>query len=151
MRAFILPFFPPTTNHAYSVWHGRVHLAKEGKKFKTEVTSYLAQHYREDLLYFKKNVPYGMYLRLFFESLENAGWPKKCDTRYKVFDATNRVKLVEDACRDAFGIDDSQTVAFLTHKVAGPSHIELFVWNLEEEESLFDQFVRLRAETDGQL
>jgi Holliday junction resolvase RusA-like endonuclease len=141
---FHIPFFPPTTNHAFFVKCGRLHLAKEGKRFKTEVTAHLVQHYMQALRAFRKNVPYAMYLRLFFESIENKGWPKKCDTRYKVFDATNRVKLAEDAFKDAFGIDDSQTMAFLTHKCEGsPERMELFVWDLEKEESPLGHFIRL--------
>ena len=146
MVKFSVPFFPPSTNQAFFVKHGRMHLAKEGKKFKLAVTSYLAQNYRREILFFKKNMPYHFYLRLHMENLENKGWPDKCDTRYKIFDATNRVKLAEDACKEAFGIDDSQTIAFLTHKCevakgASP-YLELFVWSLEEEPSPLDEYLR---------
>jgi hypothetical protein len=97
--------------------------------------------------YFQKNKPYFVYLRLWVEKLENGGWPEKCSTRYKVFDSTNRVKLAEDAMRDAFGIDDSQNLAFLVHKCEcipnTPERMEVFVWNLELERSPLDALTHL--------
>lgn len=155
MVKFSIPFFPPTTNHAFYSKHGRLHLSDVGKAFKLNVTSYLARRHPSDLLFFKKNVPYFLYLRFFFDGgLENKGWnelkrsgERKSETRYKVFDATNRVKLTEDALKDAFGIDDSQFIAVLTQKMEGgpdiPEHFEAFAWNLEEERSPLDGFLRL--------
>ena len=149
MVKFTLPFFPPTTNHAYFVRHGRMHLSDKGKAFKLNVTSYLVQNHPKDMRFFKKNMPYLLYLRFFFEGgIETVGWAKgKCETRYKVFDATNRVKLTEDALKDAFGIDDSQLLGVVTEKCAGgpdiPEHFEAFAWNLEEERSPLDGFLRL--------
>lgn len=160
MVKFSLPFFPPTTNHAYYSKQGRLHLSDKGKAFKMGVTSYLVQHHQRDLLFFKKNVPYLMYLRFYFEDgLENKGWnqlnkngQRKVETRYKVFDATNRVKLTEDALKDAFGIDDSQFMAVVPHKCDPtfeqggaqiPEHFDVFVWDLEQERSPLDGFLRI--------
>jgi hypothetical protein len=141
------PFFPPTTNEAYYVRHGRMCLSKKGKKFKLELTTHLARTYPKEMKFFEKNVPYCVLLRLFFEDLENKGWPEKCDTRYKTFDATNRVKLAEDALKDAAGVDDSQFLAFVTAKhQAGPNmepHIEFFAWNMETEVSPLDYLIRI--------
>jgi Holliday junction resolvase RusA-like endonuclease len=155
MVKFSLPFFPPTTNHAFYTKHGRLHLSDKGKAFKTGVTSYLVQHHPRDMMFFKKNVPYLLYLRFYFEGgLENLGWnqfkrdgSRKSETRYKVFDATNRVKLTEDALKDAFGVDDSQFIAVCVEKCHGgpdiPEHFEAFVWDLEQERSPMDGFLRL--------
>jgi Holliday junction resolvase RusA-like endonuclease len=155
MISFVLPFFPPSTNHAFYVRHGRMHLSSKGKAFKESVTAHLVQNYMKELRLFKKNVPYFVYLRFFFEGgLENKGWndlkrngERKSETRYKVFDATNRVKLTEDALKDALGIDDSQFIAVLTHKMQGgpdvPEHIEVFIWDLEAERSPLDEFLRI--------
>ena len=134
MVKFEIPYFPPTTNHAFFVRHGRLHLSDKGRAFKTAVASHLVQCYPTELRYFKKNIPYFIYLRIYMEHLENEGWPKKTETRYKIFDATNRVKLVEDALKTAFGIDDSQNIALLSHKVQGfPERLTVAAWNLEEE------------------
>lgn len=147
MVKFDLPFFPPSTNKAYYTRHGKRHLSEEGKRFETEVTAYLAQHHFKECRYFRPNMPYLMYLRIFTDCVENAGWPKKCTTRYKTFDATNRIKLAEDAFKKAFGIDDSQHIAFLIHKIetkpGDQPHMQLFAWSLEEEVTPLDAFMRL--------
>lgn len=147
MVKFDLPFFPPSTNKAYYTRHGRRHLSEEGKRFETEVTAYLSQHYFKECRLFKPNKPYLLYLRILTDCIENAGWPNKCATRYKIFDVTNRVKLAEDAFKKAFGIDDSQHIAFLVHKLETkpeePPHMQLFAWSLEEEVTPLDAFARL--------
>jgi len=147
MVKFEVPFFPPSTNKAYYTRGGRRHLSEEGRAFKTQVTSHIVRTYPRLLSYFQKDKPYLVYLRLWVDKLENAGWPEKCSTRYKIFDSTNRVKLSEDAFRDAFGIDDSQHIAFLVHKVectpGMAQHMEVVAWNLEVERSPLDAFTCL--------
>ena len=141
MIRFEIPFFPPSTNKAYFHNHGKQVLAREGRAFKKMVTAHVATTYPRECAQFKKNAPYLVYLRIHLPSLENKGWPKKCDVRYKVFDSTNRVKLVEDALKDALGIDDSQHIAFLVHKVEDVEEkLEAFFWNLEEEVTPLDGF-----------
>lgn len=146
-----LPYFPPSTNKAFFSRHGRLHLSDEGKAFKENVKAHIIQNYARQIRDFKKNVPYLLYLRVIFaEGLENAGWPKKCQTRYKKMDATNRIKLVEDAVRDALGVDDSQFLGVVVEKT-GPkfgdqdpkSHLIVFLWDLENERSPLDDFQRL--------
>jgi Holliday junction resolvase RusA-like endonuclease len=153
---FVLPYFPPSTNKAYYVRQGRMHMSEVGKSFKRGVLSYITQHYMKEIKNFKTNVPYMLHLRFHFEDgIENKGWgkggAKKCETRYKKWDATNRVKLAEDAIRDALGIDDSQFIGVLTEK-AEPyrtsengeltSHFEVRIWNLEVERSPLDGFLQ---------
>jgi hypothetical protein len=147
MVYFNVPFFPPSTNKAYFNRAGRRHLSDEGRAFKASVTNHLVRTYPREMSYFKKNKPYLIYLRLWMEKLENDGWPEKCKNRYKVFDSTNRIKLAEDAMRDAFGIDDSHHIAFLVHKcecrLITTERMEIFAWNLEEERSPLDAFTNL--------
>lgn len=152
MISFTVPFFPPTTNHAYYSKHGKLHLSDVGKAFKHNVTAHIVQTYMKDLRFFKPNTPYLLYIRFFFEGgLENKGWgltgKGKCETRYKKWDGTNRVKLTEDALKDACGIDDSQFIAVLVEKMHGgpgiSEHFEVFAWNLEEERSPLDGFQRI--------
>lgn len=142
-----IPYFPPTTNKAYFSKGGRLHLSAEGRGFKAKVISHLTERYPKELRFFKKNNPYLIYLRLYMDDLENKGWPEKCQNRYKVFDATNRLKLVEDALKEVTGIDDSHHVAFLVEKrscTPGASvHVEIRAWNLEEEVTPLDGFIRI--------
>jgi Holliday junction resolvase RusA-like endonuclease len=145
MVRMIIPFFPPSTNKAYFFHSGRMHLSSAGKQFKNNVTSHLLQKYPKELQFFKKNSPYLIYLRLYMKDVENAGWPKKCETRYKIFDGTNRIKLLEDALKTATGIDDSHHIAFLVEKrvSADRAVVEVFAWNLETEVTPLDAFTRL--------
>jgi len=138
MLSFHIPYFPPSTNKAYFVRHGRLHLSDAGRAFKTNVISHIVTT-TPNLKFFKPNVPYGLLLKVHSDMM-NAGWPDKCKTRYKKWDATNRVKLVEDALKEAFGIDDSQFLMVSVVKY-GPVIVEgnatecldAFVWNMEEE------------------
>lgn len=145
-----LPGIPPSVNNAYTnnpkrrlpngqmVGGGRK-LTTEGKNYLTTTKATLAQKFRKELVFLKPNIPYLVVVRMFFETIENAGYPKKTDTRYKTFDITNRIKLLEDALKDAGGFDDSQTLMFLTHKVQGlPERTVIWLWNVEEEETPFD-------------
>lgn len=139
-----LPWLPPSSNHAYmnNGFGGRT-LSTEGKKFKRETTAYFAQHYPREMRFFKPNLPYLLAFRFFFEDLENKGFTSgKTKTRYKVFDGGNRTKLLEDALKDAGGIDDSQTMTSLWSKCRGPEHTIIWAWSLEEEGSLFDDLFR---------
>jgi len=143
MIRFDIPYFPPSTNKAYFNKYGKQVLSKVGRAFKKMVSAHVASNYPTECATFKKNAPYLVYLRVYIPQLENKTWPDKCKTRYKVLDSTNRVKLVEDALKDALGIDDSQHIAFLVHKIEGPERLEAFFWNLEEEVSPLDQFRQL--------
>ena len=52
-------------------------------------------------------------------------------------------KLLEDALKDAGGIDDSQTLVSLWEKCLGkPEKTLLWIWDLEEEETPFDGILR---------
>jgi hypothetical protein len=144
----IIPAFPPSTNKAYYVRNGRMHLSDKGKAFKETVVAHITQKYMKEMRIFKKNMPYLVYIRFVFaDGIENKGWPKKCDTRYKIWDGTNRVKLTEDALKEAFGVDDSQFMAVIPHKWDGGTdaqeRFEVFVWSLEEERSPLDEFIKL--------
>jgi hypothetical protein len=140
-----LPWLPPSSNHAYmnNGFGGRT-LSTEGKKFKRETTAHFAQRYPREMRFFKANLPYLLVMRFFFEDLENKGFATgKTETRYKKFDGGNRTKLLEDALKDAGGIDDSQTLTSIWSKERGsPERTVLWAWSLEEEESPFDAPLR---------
>lgn len=138
-----LPFVPPSSNKAYfnlPSGHGRT-LSTEGKKFKRETTAYLAQHYPQQLAFFRPNQPYLMLFRFFFEDVETAGFAKgKAKFRYKTFDGGNRLKLLEDCLKDVGGIDDAQTLTSIWEKKQGlPERTVIWSWNPEEEATPFDE------------
>ncbi len=118
-------------------------LSPEGKKYKRETTAHIVQNYPSALLFFKPNKPYLVLLRFFFEDVENSGYGKgKAASRYKIFDGGNRTKLVEDALKDAGGIDDSQTLTSIWQKVRGAPKTIIWAWCTEEENTPFDDALR---------
>ena len=142
-----LPWLPPTSNHAYANnGFGGRRLATEGRAFLNKTKTHLAQRYPREMMLFKPNLPYLVLLRFFFEDIENSGFAKgKAKPRYKVFDGGNRTKLLEDALKDAGGIDDSQTLTSIWQKVptdGSPERTLIWAWSLEEESTPFDEPLR---------
>jgi Holliday junction resolvase RusA-like endonuclease len=135
-----VPWLPPSSNNAYfNLPRGGRALSKEGLGFKTKTTSHLVQHFRKELATLRVNEPYLVAVFLTFDELQNTTWPKTAKSRYKRLDASNRVKLLEDALKDATGVDDSSTFTLLvTKKVGAPERTDIFMWNLERENSPFD-------------
>ena len=115
---------PMTVNKAYANIKGRKVLSKEGKIYKSRVTSTLAKELAlcsgifDDLII--PNTPLYMSISLFFSTTENKGWPNKAKSRYKRVDVSNRVKLLEDATFDALGVDDSAVFSLTVSKQDRP-------------------------------
>lgn len=152
MNYMLLIGLPPTTNNAYFddvqfLWSPKkgkkVPIVKrvlkdEGKNYKIDVKAKLTQHYPGEMMIMKPNIPLGLAIRLDFprDKLLNMSWPKKAKNRYKTLDASNRIKLLEDAIASAGGIDDSNFQIVVTLKKAveqpqGFTHI--WVWNIDED------------------
>ncbi len=109
-------------------------LTPEGRKYKTETTAYLVQHYPQLISSFKRNVPFGYIVQLISPNVYNSTWPKEAENRYKKFDALNRSKLLQDCFSEAFGIDDSVFLSTRFDKEPGPEErTNIWVWNMEEE------------------
>ena len=142
-----IPFLPPSVNHVF-FQRGRMRiLTKEGKKYHVEVQTHLARECQPFLSFFQKNIPYAIIINLnvHAERLLFKGWPEKSDTRYKAFDASNYIKVLEDAVVKACGHDDRQhiTVAIRKSTIANTEeeYVELWAFNLTEELSPIDEFV----------
>lgn len=135
-------WLPPSVNNLYADNFLRVKgklisrrtLTPEGRVFKKETLAYLVKRYQPQLRLFKKGVPYCFYYRFVTPDLENKTWPKSAENRYKRFDASNLVKVLEDVVVEACGVDDSNFLTVVCEKRKGPkeeSHI--WIWNTEEE------------------
>jgi Holliday junction resolvase RusA-like endonuclease len=138
-----IPTLPPSSNHAYfNLPSGGRVLSTEGKKYKNETKTYLAKNYQPELRQFVPNSPYLVYMRFHLSALQNATWgkPKGAESRYKKIDASNRAKLLEDVLKDVSGVDDSNTMVIILEKklAQGEERTEVFIWNLDTEESPFD-------------
>lgn len=136
-----LPFIPPSINTAYFTVVTRVGkanvpkrvLTQEGKAFKAKTAGYLTQHYPTEMRIFKPDTPYAVGFLVYFDSVVNKTWPESAETRYKKLDASNRVKLIEDALVVAAGVDDSQFIISMIGKGQGPARTDVLVWDLSQE------------------
>lgn len=140
-----IPFLPPSTNHAYFQRGRKRVLTKEGKAFKTNVQTHLARHHQGFLSFFNADTPYCVVIRVQFprDELYFKGWPEKANNRYKALDATNRVKLVEDAICSACKHDDRQHWQVAVLKTATEEEqgsLDIWGFNLEQEESPLEYF-----------
>jgi len=131
---------PPSANNAYfNLPSGGRTLSKAGKKYINETKIHLVQAFPKEMMFFKPNRPYLAIFRFYFEKVENAGWFKgTAESRYKKLDVGNRLKLLEDCLKDAAGIDDSQHIRVVLDKQQGKERTEIWVYDLEEEETPFD-------------
>jgi Holliday junction resolvase RusA-like endonuclease len=144
MISISLPFLPPTDNHAYENFIVRGgkgkpmgcarRLSAEGRAFKIEVAHHLSSRYASQLGFFKKNTRYIVQCVFFFRILENKGYPNSTDTRYKIIDGHNRIKLLFDALAEVTGCDDSTFFDVIVNKREGSEHVELNIWNADEEQ-----------------
>lgn len=124
---------PLSANHAYfdRPGGGRV-LKAAGKGYKTEVSAFIVRYHQNEIRDLQKDRAYGLAIKLVSPNIENAGWPHKAATRYKKFDISNRVKLLEDALMEAFGIDDCQILDLYVSKRKGEEETtHVLFWDLE--------------------
>jgi hypothetical protein len=137
-----LPWLPPSSNAAYFNLPGKGRaLTSVGRKFLTQTKAHLVQRYPKEMMFFKKNTPYFMGFGFIFEHIENVGFSTgKAQTRYKHFDGGNRTKLLEDALKDAGGIDDSQTLASIWVKSSGlPERTIIIAWSPDVASTPLDE------------
>lgn len=135
-----VPSIPLSANNAYfNNPRGGRGLKTEGRKYKTETISYLVQNFPHELKKIQPDVPYFCYVRFYFEAIEN----KNGKTRYKTIDTSNRLKLFEDCLKDACGIDDAQYIIWTLEKRQGEPKTEVFMWDLEGEQTPIDELVNL--------
>lgn len=131
---------PPSANHAYfNLPKGGRTLSTKGKKYIAETKAHFAQKHAKEMMFFKKHVPYLVFIRFYMEAVENLGWKTgTAQNRYKAVDVTNRVKLLEDCLKDAAGIDDAQNIRVVLDKQQGKERTIIWVFDLENEETPFD-------------
>lgn len=112
-------------------------LSPAGKKYKKETKTHLIREFPKELQYFVANEPYCLLVVFMFSSPEqllNKGYPKKTESRYKKLDASNRLKLLEDALAEATGLDDAHNWMVVLHKVTGAmDSTHIFAWNMEND------------------
>lgn len=142
MIYFEIPSIPPSSNTAYANIRGtnkRV-LTTEGKAYKRVTIAHLIREYPKEMKFFEdKNQPYLMLIRFWLEHVQNKTWSMSDVARYKKIDTGNRLKLFEDALKEAAAVDDSQNITLILQKFEGfPERTEVWVWNTDLEETPFD-------------
>lgn len=143
MIYFRCPFFPPSINNVFFTTRGRNGvpirvMTSEGKRYKREFKTWLARHHPEALNFFTApDESFEIAVRLHFQKIYNAGWPKTAKSRHKKIDASNYFKVLEDALVSACGHDDSQHLRVsimkneLTEREEAP-FFELWAWKEDE-------------------
>lgn len=96
---------PPSVNEAYATVHGRRVLVSKGRDYKASVTARCSPWGRESWLTMTITIT----MPLMFKN-----------GRVRKFDASNRIKLLEDAVCEGLGIDDCWVRKLTVEKVEGP-------------------------------
>ena len=146
----VYPELPPSSNKIY--FHGTI-LRKEAREYAERFAYYFAQNHLHEASNLNPNALYALVMNFYFETVVNQTYndpnvkaSKRAKTRYKKFDLTNRIKLLEDCFRDAVGIDDSQTFVAFQGKYMDPNfpRVELFFYEVEPMQFGIPQEMLLR-------
>ena len=143
-------------NNAYITVHNKRILTKAGQKYKTETKTFIARNFPGQLIIFGKEYEYAVLIRVTFKGKDTLFCKTgKAESRYKKLDATNRIKIFEDALAEATGIDDQQNFVFTTVKAwsEDKEFTDVWVWRRHEESNPIDEFLRtfIYAEPHGAL
>ena len=144
MISLYLPMLPPSLNKAYEniprrkvgkkFTGGGRRLTDEGKKFKADVAQFVVKYLAAETKQLKPNAAIGLYVAFGFPDMFNRGYPEKTKARYKKLDASNRVKILEDALTECINFDDSQIVfSVITKYPSKEEETRLWIWNEDEE------------------
>lgn len=142
-----LPGVPPSVNKAYvNMARGRT-LSKVGRLYHVGVTDAVTLHVLQGgHPPMDTDQPHMLWVRVHLPIYTKPGGEAK--SRYKKLDASNRIKLLEDAVCHALGIDDSCFEVVLVQKVhttPEEERTEVKIFNLQEVGT--DRVGRLFAES----
>lgn len=99
---------PPSVNHAYATVRGRRVLSREGKAYKAEVAARARRVADGRAAPLWLSLTITLRLPLLFKN-----------GRVRKFDASNRIKLLEDALCEGLGVDDSRVLRLSVEKQDG--------------------------------
>lgn len=121
-----IPSLPISVNDAYAnvvtkKGNKRItirRMTNEGERYVKETQTYIAQQYPHVLQLFKQDLPYTIIIELTFQKdrVFTSTWPEKAKSRYKSLDASNRIKVFEDALVNATAVDDKHNFFFGSSK-----------------------------------
>lgn len=128
---------PPTSNKLY--FRGTI-LTKVAREYAERFAMVVAREHLPAINQLNPEALYAMHLHFYFETVVNDSFrnpkvpaSKRAKSRYKKFDLTNRIKLLEDCVRDALAIDDSQTFVASQEKYMDPKNprVEIFIHEVD--------------------
>ena len=131
---------PPTSNKIY--FKGTV-LTKIAREYAERFSMVVAREYLPAINQLNPDAIYGIHLRFYFETVVNDSFnnprvpaSKRAKSRYKRFDLTNRIKLLEDCIRDALAVDDCQTFVASQEKHMDPLNprVEIYIHEVQPEQ-----------------
>lgn len=126
---------PPSDNQLYENLPGRPRpgkggktiivvggrrLSKKGEAYKKAVQDKVGELAAVCPDFLLENVKYTLVVKVFFEAIENKGWPGKAKSRYKKIDTMNRTKLPTDAVAEMIGVDDRHHFLTIVQKECDP-------------------------------
>lgn len=124
---------PPTSNRIYFRGTSLTRIARE---YAERFSQHMVRNHLHQINEMDPTQIYEVSLDFYFESVVNSTFrnpsvkpSKRAKDRYKRFDISNRIKLLEDCVRDALGIDDSHTFEGHQRKMCDPlrPRVEIFV------------------------
>jgi Holliday junction resolvase RusA-like endonuclease len=129
----VYPVLPPTSNKIY--FRGTI-LTTKAREYAETFSMVVTREYLPQINFLSTEALYAVHLRFYFPTVINDTFrnirvppSKQAKTRYKKFDLTNRIKLLEDCVRDAIGVDDSQTFVASQEKHMDPDNprVEIYI------------------------
>lgn len=144
LHIFTIPFLPPTSNHIYKNKRGGGgrFLTPLAEQFKLAVKTHLADKYLHTIMSLNPDGIYYVFFKFFMErdDVFNKGFGKKrgAKSKYNRLDISNRIKLIEDAFKDAIGIDDCQFFLIKAGKYVSPNpRVEIQFAELPESDFIY--------------
>jgi Holliday junction resolvase RusA-like endonuclease len=137
----VYPILPPTSNKLY--FRGTI-LTKVAREYAESFSMHASREYLADINKLNPRALYAVHLHFYFETVINESYnnpkvpaSKRAKSRYKKFDLTNRIKLLEDCVRDALAIDDCQTFVAAQEKHMDPTNPRVEIFIHEVDPSMF--------------
>ena len=137
MKVFeaVLDFLPPSVNNMYIYTTRGPRPSAKMKQIKAQASIEFAKQINFGSEPLDGNSPYRLTIDYYLPSLFNKGWPSKAKTRFKGWDVSNFVNVLEDVLAECLGIDDSCFVEERVRKLHGPDHnftgIRLFIESVD--------------------
>ena len=135
-----VPQMPPTANNAYfNMPGGGRALTSKGKKFLNEAVAHLTRHHQAERTQLKPNIALVSIYVAYFDAIETKGFATgKAEGRFVKLDASNRIKLVEDAVTKAYGGNDSANLFTGLFKRSAPEYkvepcVDVLIWRIDDE------------------